>query len=275
MINHSIKKSFKNFFYVRLVKSSRLVNFCIGLVQFNFNDGNSNFYTNGEYLLVKKLNHLIGGLILDIGANVGDWSLMLRKVGYSNEIWAFDPMKKNLDRYDLALKHFGNYKTFQVALSSRAGSQKFFSSLDDSLSGHDSLFDMATVGYFEHTKETTVKTRTLDSYSSLLNNKDVSFIKLDVEGSEIDVLNGSDSVLRSGVSFIQFEFGHAARANKTLLFDLIKLLEKYSFTVCLIKQKSVEKVVYCPSLENQFSCANFLAISNKFSVNDHGAIIAR
>ncbi len=260
---------------MKLAKSYRLVNFCISLVQFNFNDSNSDFYTNGEYLLMKKLNHLIGGgVILDIGANVGDWSLMLRKAGYSNEIWAFDPLKKNLDQYDLALKHFGNYKTFQVALASRVGDQKFFYNLDNSLSGHDSLFDMATIGYVENTKETIVKLRTLDSYSSLLKNKHVCFIKIDVEGSEIDVLNGSDYVLRSGVSFIQFEFGHAARANKTLLYDLIKLLEKYFFTVYLIKQKLVEKVVYSPSLENQFSCANFLAISNKFSVNDHGEIFA-
>lgn len=262
---------------MRLAKSSRLVNFCISLLQINFNNSNTDFYTNGEYLLMKKLNHLIGGrgVILDIGANVGDWSLMLRKAGYSNEIWAFDPMKRNLDQYDLALKYFGNYKTFQVALASRAESRKFFSNLDVSLSGLDSLFDMAAIGYFQQTKETTIKTRTLDSYSSLLKNKDVCFIKIDVEGSEIDVLNGSDSVLRSGVSFVQFEFGHAARANRTLLYDLIKLLEKYFFTIYLIKQKSVEKVVYSPSLENQFSCANFLAISNRFSVNDHGEIFAR
>lgn len=200
---------------------------------------------------------------------------MLRKAGYSNEVWAFDPLKKNLDQYDLALNDFGNYKTFQVALASRVGSQKFFSNLDDSLSGHDSLFNMSAIGYFEKTKEITVKLRTLDSYSSLLKNKNVCFIKIDVEGSEIDVLNGSDSVLRSGVSFIQFEFGHAARANKTLFYDLIKLLEKYFFTIYLIKQKSVEKVIYSPSLENQFKCANFLAISNKLSVNARGEIFAR
>ena len=54
-----------------------------------------------------------------------------------------------------------------------------------------------------------------------------SLILMDIEGGEFHALLGSRSLLKNGaIDIIQFEYGHAARAARVSLFDIIQLLEK-------------------------------------------------
>ena len=43
---------------------------------------------------MKILNKFKIDLIFDIGANIGQYALLLRKLGYKNKIVSFEPMKK-------------------------------------------------------------------------------------------------------------------------------------------------------------------------------------
>ena len=46
---------------------------------------------------MKIINQFKIDLIFDIGANVGQYAMLLRKLGYKNQIVSFEPMKKEFN----------------------------------------------------------------------------------------------------------------------------------------------------------------------------------
>ena len=121
-----------------------------------------------------------GGTALDVGANVGVYTYLLWRLCVRVE--AFEPIPEYAD----VIRAFGapNIGVHQVALSSASGTRKLYFAREQgvtdlgrgSLSPPESREDLIEV-----------PVRTLDEYE--LSN--VSFMKLDVEGHELDVLKGA------------------------------------------------------------------------------------
>lgn len=128
-----------------------------------------------------------GNVILDIGANVGYYSLMAsRLVGPEGVVHAFEPSPRNI-RY--ALQHFEindikNVCLNECAVSSKSGNARFDASIDPVTQR------ISKDGGIE------VKTITVDDYVRQTAIGKVDVIKIDVEGHEIDVLRGAKEVLR-------------------------------------------------------------------------------
>jgi len=82
---------------------------------------------------------------------------------------------------------------------------------------------------------------------------------VDVEGNEFFVLKGAQSLLSSGsIDFIQIEFGHAARAARIYLHDIVRLIEKYSYEIFVIKPNGFMRLDFTPFVENRYSFINLL-----------------
>ena len=86
-----------------------------------------------------------------------------------------------------------------------------------------------------------VKTNTLDNFCKIKKIKRVDLLKIDVEGSELDVLRGAKKLLNS-VNIIQLEI--LQRKNKFLLEKnrILIFLKKYNFR--LIKEKKFHQLGY-------------------------------
>ena len=84
-----------------------------------------------------------------------------------------------------------------------------------------------------------VKTNTLDNFCKIKKIKRVDLLKIDVEGSELDVLRGAKKLLNS-VNIIQLEI--LQRKNKFLLEKnkILIFLKKYNFK--LVKEKKIPSV---------------------------------
>ena len=84
-----------------------------------------------------------------------------------------------------------------------------------------------------------VKTNTLDNFCKIRKIKRVDLLKIDVEGSELDVLRGAKKLLNS-VSIIQLEI--LQRKNKFLREKnkILVFLKKHNFR--LIKEKKIPSV---------------------------------
>jgi len=65
-----------------------------------------------------------------------------------------------------------------------SGPKAFYVNTDPSLSGHDSLFDMRTIGYDESTVTTRVTCTTIDEFCEAKKISSIDLLKLDVEGHE-------------------------------------------------------------------------------------------
>lgn len=244
-----------------------VVKLCRLIVQKHDNDSNPEFSTNGERNLLKFLTSNSGNLfaestitLFDIGANVGSYTMMLHNEFHSRGavVYSFDPSPDNINRIkNLQLPQLN---IIESALSDFDGIADFYENTERGSSGTDSLFDMNNIGYTTNSIKRHVKVLKLDTFCKENNIDRVSFLKMDIEGNEYKALLGAEGLLSENrIDFIQFEFGHAARAARVLLKDIIDLLMKYEYQIYVIKPFFIEKINYNPPFENRYNMINFLA----------------
>ena len=87
----------------------------------------------------------------------------------------------------------------------------------------------------------------------------IHFLKIDVEGHELAVLHGAESMLRDGrIDFIQFEFGGTCIDSKVFFRDYWILLHERYRIYRILKNGIVEIKRYTEH-EEIFCTMNFLA----------------
>ena len=109
---------------------------------------------------------------------------------------------------------------------------------------------MNKIGYRSDLNE---KKLTIDKIAEDLKINKIDFLKADVEGHEYYVLKGAKELLKRGaIDFIQIEFGHAARAAKIYLHDLVGLATEHEYDVYVIKPKGFMPLDFTPFIENRY-----------------------
>ena len=146
--------------------------------------------------------------IIDIGANIGYYTIRLAKKNSSSIIHSFEPMKTSYSylKKNILANHIGsNVFTYNLALSENSGEIDFF--IPPSNGTNASLLN---VSENFNSKKVIIKTLTLDQWCK--DQKIIpDFIKCDVEGSELLVFKGGKEILNN---------------NKPLIFT--ELLRKWS-----------------------------------------------
>tara|TARA_B110000977_G_C10868515_1_gene412568 strand:- start:60 stop:776 length:717 start_codon:yes stop_codon:yes gene_type:complete len=140
-----------------------------------------------ELYNLKKLIHQ-GGNAIDVGANKGLWSYALSKQKKIFKIYSFEPNKKitkTLHNYNC-----NRIKIYNLALSDQNKKRV----LQIPLYKNMILDGWATLERKDHSKNNfnkfkkiTIKTKKLDDFHF----KNISFIKIDVEGHELSLLRGA------------------------------------------------------------------------------------
>jgi FkbM family methyltransferase len=134
--------------------------------------------------------------VLDVGAHHGLYSLLASKrVGKSGRVRSFEPSpreRKYLTQ-NLGINRCRNVQVESFALGSSAGQAELFmvEGIED---GCNSLRPPAAE---VTTTKVTVEVRSLDEYLAQQRIEKVDFIKLDVEGAEIEVLRGATRLLQA------------------------------------------------------------------------------
>ena len=171
---------------------------------------------NGELFLLNKLNHSNNlNSVFDVGANIGSYSLLTRKINKKCIIFAFEPVPKTfINLQENVLNK--NIKTFNFALGSDVREEKMLVSKDSKLS---TLLDNCHLANKENSNYVTVKIIT--GYEFLKTNNElteISLLKIDTEGYESEVLKGFGEII-SRINVIQFEYGKANLFAKYFLKD--------------------------------------------------------
>lgn len=146
-----------------------------------------------------------GTIAIDVGAHYGDYTLALsRAVGNAGEVWAIEPSERFLDicRANVTHNHMTNVRCFEVGLSDAAGTAQLVSHEDPSRS---------YVGQGDAGGEL-IALVTLDELMARENSADlpVSFVKLDIEGSELAALNGAMRTITRWRPLMLIEFQQTA-----------------------------------------------------------------
>ncbi|HEF4727602.1 FkbM family methyltransferase [Burkholderia multivorans] len=146
-----------------------------------------------------------GARALDIGANIGCTALALSEIVGSGKVVAFEPVPRTFANLVKNVGGVDNITTHHFALGKEAGVLPMQGAEGDSSGAFvANQFHIANTGYFQ----VNVPVRTLDEAFPSLGLDRVDFIKIDVEGFELDVFEGAAETLRRFKPRVVLEMNH-------------------------------------------------------------------
>lgn len=188
--------------------------------------GDSDVKYSGEEFLVSKIADIFenADTVFDVGANVGDYSLLLRKYFKDAQIHCFEPGHKTYQELLSNLNGVEGMITNNAGLGECEETKDLYYNSEGSTLA--SLFkrdlDYRGIPFEQHEK---VDIITLDGYCEKNGINKIDYLKLDVEGNEISVLKGAQRMLGEKRIFnIQFEFGGANIDSRTYFRDFWNIL---------------------------------------------------
>ena len=148
-----------------------------------------------KYILEKVLRP--GFTVLDIGANIGYYTLIEKQLtGDSGKIIAVEPSPSNIKllKRNSELNNFKNITIFQAAISSHSGKKDFFLSYESNL---NTFHNYGTVEGHLTGETIEVDTYTVPAILRQANCEKLDLIRMDVEGHEVDVIEGMLEQIRN------------------------------------------------------------------------------
>jgi FkbM family methyltransferase len=221
-----------------------------------YENRNHDIHSNGELRIIKKIARLEPSVIIDGGANTGNYSQLLLANIPKATIYAFEPVKNTF--LDLEKKLAGNTLLHLI----NKGLYKENTEKEIHLFPSDKHSSIYTIDGMQNELNTTTTIHLVAGDSFAQENKidSIDFLKLDVEGAEYDALLGFEKMLSAGkIRAIQFEYGYINISTKKLLIDFYQIFEKYGYQVGKIFPLSVEFRPYQFKYED-FLGPNFIAV---------------
>jgi FkbM family methyltransferase len=175
-----------------------------------------------------EINFLLAAIkknsvVIDCGAHKGGYTYWMRNaVGKQGKVIAFEPQKKG---YILLNKLFtdANVVIENIALSDRSG----VSTIYIQPQSFDVSFEASLLNKYDDYITEEIQTTTIDSYCQLHGVKP-SFIKIDVEGAEHDVISGSMNTLSKAKPVLLVE-SEARHTGEEALQNLFKQMEERGY----------------------------------------------
>ena len=200
------------------------------------NDTSKQLYVGGcidpnEFALLDELLEP-GMTFIDVGANEGLYSLFAsRKVGEIGTVWAFEPSPRECGRLraNLELNDLENVEVFAMALGAEEGDAE----LSVAGFGHEGHNTLSSFVYdIELLEKAPVTLRRLDEVADQKSLRRVDVIKIDVEGAEVQVLQGASSVLTEMHPIIIVEaHDDALRTQGSSVDEMVSILRSSGYTI--------------------------------------------
>jgi len=226
------------------------------------NFGDSETEDSGEkYVLeyLKRKSDTENFVIFDAGANLGQYATLANKV-FSDKayIYSFEPGKETFSQMSKNTSTIKNIQRYNFALGSFDGEATL--NYDKEGSGLASVYErkLEHANISLNTKEN-IEIKTIDSVYLSNNITHIDFLKMDVEGHELEILKGAGDVLKDKkVSALQFEFGGANIDSRTYFQDFFYLL-KENYRIYRVLQDGLKEIKNYSELQEIFTTVNYFA----------------
>jgi len=177
----------------------------------------AHLYLFGSYELptVKFIRSFLsqGGTALDIGAQIGYLTLVCATAGErKTRVFSFEPEPVNIGQFqtNVGLNNLNNVTLVPKAVSSQPGVIKLYLSNDFNSGTHSTIADDPNVS----SQFVEVPCITLDDFVSENDLRTVDLIKIDVEGAELEVIQGAANILQSKYPTLIIELSEGIQASR-------------------------------------------------------------
>lgn len=186
--------------------------------------------------LINLINRHAIELVLDVGANFGQFGTMLRNEGYKGEIHSFEPVSKTFE--SLSAKCSGDHRWFvhQVAMGDVCGEKTMNvtegSNLSSFLEPND--FGKEEFKTIKVVSEEVVEVSTIENFLTTQMpdfDKRRILLKMDTQGYDLNVFKGSLKVLGSIVCVLSEISLAPIYSHMPHYVDSLKKYEEYGFVV--------------------------------------------
>jgi FkbM family methyltransferase len=170
---------------------------------YNYDDKYGLAVLQGTFIDNAFLNKFIpeNAIIVDIGANIGQFNLFSRNYLKAKRVYSFEPVNQTFSYLKLNCPKL----SYQAAVSIKKTLKLYIAELS-----------VWTSAYLSNPTEKVeyVKGVKLDGFSPISDERIIDLFKIDTEGTELDVLKASKTILKkSKYILIEVQFLHLADSN--------------------------------------------------------------
>ena len=186
---------------------------------------------NARFISMLRTHNV--NLIFDVGANAGQFGVLLREIGFDGKIISFEPLS---DARENLLNISKNDPLWQIALQTAIGEEN--GEIEIQIAGNSqssSVLDMLDTHVraapdSKYIGKEKVALRTLDSIApDYMDSNSIAFIKIDTQGYETQVMNGAKKLM-SQIVGLQVEISLVPLYKGQCLFDeMLKKLKNDGF----------------------------------------------
>jgi FkbM family methyltransferase len=229
--------------------------------------GGSDFEDSGELWIIDRFARQRSEhealIVFDVGANLGGWALaVLARLGAPARLLCFEPSPSSFAALTQNVGHRDDVECLNFGFGDREEDVELRSNAP--LSGLASVYPrrLDHVGISLDRSER-VRLRRLDDFCREREIDHIDFLKLDVEGHELKVLEGASGMVDSvAIDYIQFEFGGCNIDSRTYFQDFFYTLDPH-YRLHRMLRHGLEPIEHYRETQEIFVTTNFLAISRK------------
>jgi len=194
-------------------------------------------------------------VVLDIGANRGEYTEAILKVFPGAMVHAFEPSTETYSLLCTSLRNQKNVQTHNYGLGHVNDRVPLYKE-----NPHARIASLSPLDVTKNHLTEQVQIHRLDDIFQTLGLRQVDLAKIDVEGHEMDVLLGSEQVIKSGkISHLQFELGGSSIDTNTTLKMFFEFFSEYRYDLFLIRKSGPLHLSSYKYLYEQYSTTNFIA----------------
>ena len=189
------------------------------------------YYEKENILFWEKLINP-DSVVIDIGANIGYYTLIAAKKASEGHVHSFEPVTFNYDalQKNIKLNNLKNITANNAGISTKEGLDMYYISSKENIG----MSGLKPAENFSGKMEEKT-TLTLDNYVAINNLTKIDFIKIDIEGNELNALRGMQNVLQKNhpVLFIELLNEHLTKFDTTVkdVYGYLSLFNYKGYTI--------------------------------------------
>jgi FkbM family methyltransferase len=210
-----------------------------------------------NYLLDKM------GVVIDVGANIGNYSKEALEINPYIKVVAFEPHPETFSKLSENLSSYASsVKLINKGVSSHSGVLELFDYANSGGSGHASLFQdvLTNIHGSDNVVSHSVELTTIDNFINQEEISEIILLKIDTEGNELEILKGAkQSLLEKKIKAIHFEFNEMNVISRSYFRDFWEMLGDFRI-YRLLPKEIIEIKKYTPLFCEVFAYQNIVAI---------------